>query len=312
MGGRWGRAKVEKDPDGYRPVDLGEKSFFKDIDPKRLRIGIASHKELYRRHSNGHHEYVFPASLLKSNAIINIPKLKTHRRGGVTLALKGFFGLVSRKECLPHWRLGSPEEGGDQYPNRSFRKRLQTHVQDQLNIVTFPPAQFLFAVLREAIWATRWIVPFKDNVTEAMWYGNDTIWRTLLDVYRGVLYSDENGTLHDTPQRNHFCLLDGIVAGERDGPISPDPVYPGVLIAGSHPVAVDTVASSLMGFDVDKLLVIKNAIALADELHPTSGGLRNSIEVIDDGQTMGLAEFEAKRNLGFEPHPHWKDHLERR
>ena len=88
---KW-RKKVEQDPRGYRFVDLGDKSCFNDIDPKRLRIAIASYKNMYKHHSGGKHEYLFPQSVLDSDVIINIPKLKTHRRTAVTLAIKNLMG----------------------------------------------------------------------------------------------------------------------------------------------------------------------------------------------------------------------------
>lgn len=108
--GRWGREKVEHDRAGYRLVDLGETSRFRDVDPRKLRIGVADPREMYRHHSQGHHEYLLPQSVLDSDAIISIPKLKTHRRAGVTLTLKGFFGLVAAKESLPHYTVGLPRK----------------------------------------------------------------------------------------------------------------------------------------------------------------------------------------------------------
>ena len=311
LGGRWKREKVELDPRGYKVVDVGERSAFKGIDPKKLRIGVASYKETYRRHSEGRHEYIFPASLLESDVIINIPKLKTHRRGGITLATKGFFGLVSAKECLPHWMLGSPEEGGDQYPKPSMRKRLQTYFQDQMNATDFVPAQAFHATLREFFRVSYRMDPNMDNVNEAMWPGNDTLWRTLLDVYQAVLFSDKDGKLRDTPQRDHFCMIDGIIGGESDGPISPDPVYPGVLVAGRHPTAIDAVASTLMGFDIQKLPMVHRAIDLVEGLKPTEKGFLNQIEVMDDGTVESLDEFAGKRNLHYKPHPDWVGILER-
>lgn len=88
MYGKWGRKKVEADPRGYQWVDLGDQSLFRDIDPRRLRIAIASYKDMYKHHSAGRHEYLFPKSVLESDAIIGIPKMKTHRRTGISLALR--------------------------------------------------------------------------------------------------------------------------------------------------------------------------------------------------------------------------------
>jgi uncharacterized protein (DUF362 family) len=47
----------------------------------------------------------------------------------------------------------------------------------------------------------------------------------------------------------HMGIIDGILAMEGRGPIEGTPVHMGVVLAGMDPVAVDTVAATLMGFD---------------------------------------------------------------
>ena len=255
---------MERDPRGYQWVDLGERSRFRDADPKKLRISIAAPKKMFARHSGGRHEYLLPKSVLASDAIISIPKLKTHRRAAVTLTLKGFFGLVAGKEGLPHYTVGSPQEGGDEYIHPSARKRLYSRLHDLIQSGMPPPLKLLCAAARNAVWWSGKIVPFPDNVCEAMWHGNDTIWRTLLDIYRAVFYADRDGHMCQQPQRRHFCLIDGIIAGEGNGPVAPDPVPAGVLLAGRNPVAVNAVAASLMGFNVEAIPTIRNALKELD------------------------------------------------
>jgi hypothetical protein len=309
--GEWGRKKVQADPRGYKTVDLGPYSNFRDVDPRILRINVASHKEMYRAHSEGRHEYVFPNSVLEADAIISIPKMKTHRRTAVTLGIKNFMGLPAWKDTLPHFRIGCPEEGGDQYPNRSWRKRIHTRVRDWAETTEWTPAKFLWTSTDKAIWATRWIYPFKDNVNQAMWYGNDTLWRTLLDINRAVFYSDKSGKLCDTIQKKYFCLIDGIVGGEKDGPISCEPVYPGVLAAGFNPVAFDVVVASLMGFDIDRIPIVKRGVATMNEPKPLFWGGIESVQVSVGNERMGLAEFNARHNLKYAAHPNWVGHVER-
>ena len=43
--------------------------------------------------------------------------------------------------------------------------------------------------------------------------------------------------------------IDGIIAGQGNGPEAPDPIHTGVLIAGANPLAVDAAAAKMMGFD---------------------------------------------------------------
>lgn len=308
--GRWGRKKVEQDPKGYQFVNVGEKSCFNGVDPKRLRTAIASYKNMYKHHSDGKHEYLFSKSLLQSDVVISIPKLKTHRRTGVTLALKNSMGLPSWKDSLPHFRTGSVEEGGDQYIYPSFRKRIGTFLHDQIQTNPYIPVKFIFAVAKKLIWNSHKIIPFKDPVFEAMWYGNDTLWRTLLDLNRAIIYSDKKGKLCDTPQRKVFFVIDGIIAGEKDGPLVPDPVSAGALLAGFNPVTIDAVGATLMGFDIGKIPLISNGFKNNGANGCLFEGTPKDICIIDGKESYNLDEYKKHRNLKFEPHPNWKGHIE--
>jgi len=311
FGGGWNRPKVEQDPLGYVMVDLGERSYFHGIDHTKLRLAVAGSKDLSKHHNEKTHEYLFPKSVLAADVIISIPKLKTHRRNCITMNMKSFIGLPALKSCLPHYRLGALEEGGDEYLYPSLRKRFHSYIQDEIYNTTFTPLQAVYSVLRKLTRESGRIIPFKDDIFEAMWYHNDTTWRTVLDAYYCAMFADKEGQIQDTPQRNHFCILDGIVGGEKNGPISTDPVYPGVLLAGFDVAVMDAVASALMGFDIDRIPSVKHGLELTDKLWPIDGGSRKNIEVIDSGESMNFEQFEDHRSLDFEPHPDWKGHVER-
>jgi uncharacterized protein (DUF362 family) len=49
--------------------------------------------------------------------------------------------------------------------------------------------------------------------------------------------------------RPAYAIIDGIVAMEGNGPIQGTPINAGVLVFGDDPVATDTVATTMMGFD---------------------------------------------------------------
>lgn len=315
MYGKWGREKVEKDPRGYRFVNLGDRSCFKDINPKKLRMAEASYKNTIKHHSGGKHEYLFPQSVLDSDVIINIAKLKTHRRTAVTLAIKGFMGIPAWKDSLPHFIVGAPEQGGDQYINRSIRKDIGTWLHDRVQSIPFIPIKFIFATAKWLLWNSSRIIPFKDNISEAMWYGNDTVWRTLLDLNRGVLYADREGKIGQTQQRGYLTLVDGIIAGENDGPVNVDPVPAGVVLAAHNPVAMDLAAASLMGFDVRKIPMIWNAFGGRDGLNGRAPvlfeGDESEVEVNTGDATLTYDQFLKMYNLKFEPHQSWKGHIER-
>src|SRR5438552_2282393 len=53
-------------------------------------------------HTGERHEYAFSGTALNSGIVINLPKLKTHKKAGVTLSLKNLVGLNTDKNLLPH------------------------------------------------------------------------------------------------------------------------------------------------------------------------------------------------------------------
>lgn len=307
--GRWARKKIEHDPHGYRFVDLGDQSLFKGIDPSRLRIAIASHKNMYTHHSGGKHEYLFPRSFLQSDVVINIAKLKTHRRTAVTLALKNYMGIPSYKDSLPHFMTGSVQEGGDQYINPSRRKRLATRLHDVIQSSQWTPIKFVCAILKKMIWNSHFVIPFRDNIYEAMWWGNDTLWRTLGDLNRIVKYSDKNGVVQKTSQRKQLVLVDGIIGGEGDGPLACDAVRSGVLIAGMSPPAVDAIAATEMGFDIERIPLIRNAFDAGTNPIPLIEIDKNNITVSVNGVGEPFAVFRNRPHQQFKPHPQWAGHV---
>jgi hypothetical protein len=64
-------------------------------------------------------------------------------------------------------------------------------------------------------------------ILEGSWSGNDTIWRSTLDLHHLVLHTDRHGRLHDQPQRRELALIDGIIGGEGEGPLASTPRHSG-------------------------------------------------------------------------------------
>jgi hypothetical protein len=85
------------------------------------------------------------------------------------------------------------------------------------------------------------------------WYGNDTIWRSILDLNRILLYCDKQGQMQDKMQRRYLCIADAVVAGEGEGPLVPIPKKCDLIMVANNPVVLDTVACKLMGFNLEKL-----------------------------------------------------------
>ena len=309
--GRWARTKIEQDPLGYQFVDLGDLSRFKDVDPSRLRTAIASYKNMFKHHGAGRHEYLFPRSFLQSDAVIDIAKLKTHRRTGVTLAVKNYMGLPSYKDSLPHFTTGSKQEGGDQYEYPSARKRICTRLHDTIQTNPFILVKCICAVIKKLVWNSKILIPFKDEFYEAMWWGNDTLWRTLTDLNMAVLCADKQGVIQKTPQRSQFAIIDGIIGGEGDGPLACDPVKAGMIIAGALPAHVDAVAATCMGFAVDKIPMIKALFDSQAADFSLSAGDYHNLPVIINGTAKQFKDIiESNVAVPFAPHPQWKGHIE--
>ena len=61
-----------------------------------------------------------------ADVVISLPKMKTHKKTGVTLSIKNFVGITADKNYLPHHTWGSPKHGGDDYPDTSFKRQFET------------------------------------------------------------------------------------------------------------------------------------------------------------------------------------------
>jgi uncharacterized protein (DUF362 family) len=81
----------------------------------------------------------------------------------------------------------------------------------------------------------------------------------ILDLNRILLYARPDGTLATSVQREAVSLVDGIV-GDSMGPEAPDRVDSGIIVAGTDFVAVDIVATTLMGLDYRKVPHLAHAL----------------------------------------------------
>lgn len=82
-------------------------------------------------------------------------------------------------------------------------------------------------------------------------------WKAKYHIWPGI-----PKTLIDTNQviYPHFVIVDGTVGLEgKGGPISGKPIHLGIIMAGRDPVAVDTVASMIMGFEPGEIPFLQAA-----------------------------------------------------
>ena len=91
--------------------------------------------------------------------------------------------------------------------------------------------------------------------------------------------------------------------------MSPDPKPVGVVLAGTHPVAVDCVAASLMGFDWKKLRLLKNSFAMREmSFVPFSP---EQIEVVSNHSGWAGSFMAMENTFSFRPHFGWVGAIEK-
>jgi hypothetical protein len=144
-------------------------------------------------------------------------------------------------------------------------------------------------------------------VRNGNWHGNDTCWRMALDLNRALLYGNLDGTWREVGGAKHYLsIVDGIIGGQGNGPLEPDPADSRVLIAGADPARVDAVAARVMGFDPQSLPIV--ARAFDGGRWPITDRPLDAIVVRDErvGRDIAVAAVEAAVPGGFEPHFGWK------
>jgi uncharacterized protein (DUF362 family) len=246
--------------DQFVLFDLGTESLLEPVTDGRgsFRVTQYDPREMAKTHGRGRHRYLIARAAIESDVVLNMPKLKTHCKAGLTCALKNLVGINGNKEYLPHHRVRGSAGGGDCYPGRHVVKRALEYALDRCNIATSPVELRLWDTTARVL--SRAVRAAGDRIgVEGAWWGNDTVWRMCLDLNRILLYGRPDGTLAETPQRAVLHVVDAIVAGQGDGPLAPEPLPLALLLAGSNAAAVDRVAAHLLGYDPDRLSLVRQA-----------------------------------------------------
>lgn len=304
------------DPSGYCEVALGARSHLEPIAAQADRFSIHDHDVSLTRagHRPGDHRYLVCQTLLDADLVVNLPKWKAHSKAGVTGALKNLVGINGDKSYLPHFRRGSPRSGGDEYSDEG---RWLYWLQDWARELVRGTAAHRWTrpawrAVRGANSLVRRVagqdsLPSDFYVVGGSWWGNQTIWRMVYDLNLIVQCADKRGHLQPRPQRAYVCLVDGLVAGEGDGPLKPAPRDTDLLVCGDDPFAVDAVLAWCMGFaPVSVPLVAERRRYLG----PDWGRFDlDRLPVGVDGEEVRLSEV--RMDFGFAPPPGWVGHVER-
>lgn len=250
------------DPAGSTHVTLNEGSEFVGYSGCGKLYGASyDMAETNSRHQGTRHEYLLCRTPMDADVFINLPKLKTHKKVGLTCALKNLVGINANKNWLPHHTEGTPSQGGDQFPKDTTKARLEHSWMGTAKrlLKNSPRISWLLVPLKKL--GRLFFGDTQQVVRSGNWHGNDTCWRMVLDLNKCLFFHDGSGKPRQQPLR-YLAVVDGIIGGEGNGPMAPDPRPAGVLLAGTHPLAVDCVAATLMGFRWQKLRMLAGAFQM--------------------------------------------------
>lgn len=290
-------------------VDLKENSLLYELSgagAPRFRVSDYDFRRTQHYQNDAEHKYVVSRDILDADVIVHVPKLKTHEKVGVTCALKGVVGVVGSKECLAHYRAGGRRHGGDEYPGNGTWRWWQSTLHQHLHARESGGLVWQAGLMLERN-ITR-ILSRCGLIYGGAWHGNETCWRMALDLARIVYYADRHGRMQDTPQRTNICLVDGIVGGEGRGPLSPSPVSSQVLIFADNLALCDVAAAQLMGFEPDRIPLIRRAFDQSMRYCVANTNL-NQVRCRYDDAEVELCEIESVLGRPFQPSPGWRSHL---
>jgi len=313
------------DPLGTAIIDLGEDSYLNSLPNLHHLYGADFDRRFTaENHSRGVHKYCISKTVLNADTVICVPKMKTHKKVGVTLNMKLLVGINVDKNYLAHFRVGTPQQGGDEFPVsekrnvaavRKFRRILNDHLfvrrkpaLDKAYLAARAIGSPILKFLREknVISAPSEV----DTIGGGNWHGNDTAWRMAADLARILLYANKQGVMCNEPQRTVVSIVDGIIGGEGDGPLSPIPKHVGTLIGGDDILAVDIATATYMGFDYRKLRMLYEPLQDKGSRWRLNNADPDSTIVLSNDVSLNKSTIATCYRHRFLPHRHWKGHIE--
>lgn len=272
-------------------VDLRGLSFFEDpaVKLNKLSDGSYFRRQIAFHHQKGTHIYPISKKILDADVVISIPKLKTHKKSGITCCLKNLVGINVDKNHLPHFTLGPANLGGDEFPPLpAWRipllmayKLFRLVLLGSLHKLAARPAAFfagIFGKLKfqandkrecanlDTAQKVYQIVTGTDYA--GSWSGNETIWRMILDLNRIFMFADAAGNISPENARKTFYVVDGFIAGVKNGPLTPQAARAGIVAVGFNAALVDKAILELAGIDARRIPLYREALSSrADWLH---------------------------------------------
>lgn len=306
------RKKLPGDPNGVIRFNLGKNSLFYGHRGEGRYYGADYDYHITNLHHSGVvQEYLICATPVLADVFISLPKLKTHKKTGVSLSLKNLVGINADKNWLPHHTFGSPGQNGDEFPDISLKRKIESWGSRLLKsmIRSLPVIGTSFSrMIRNR---AAGVFGKGDSVIRSgNWYGNDTTWRMTLDLNRCLLYGNPDGTIRNENPKRYYTIIDGETGMEGAGPMQGDPKPCGIYIGGTDPVATDMVAATMMGFDWTKLPVIREAAEFSELritfCKPEEIEIKSNIS----GWSGTIANLQNISHFDFRPHFGWLNRIE--
>ena len=307
----FGDARSEdcRDLAGYVLFDLAEQSLLDPLaaDARKFRVTMYDPALLLRTHAPGRHQYLIAREVIAADVVVNLPKLKSHKKACITGALKNLVGINGNKEFLPHHRKGGSDAGGDCYPGHSW---LKSRAEDLLDAANGRPEGWprrsLGKAAELAARSARWLGA--DDNLEGSWYGNDTVWRMCLDLQRVLRYGRLDGCLDAAAQHTVITLTDAIIGGEGEGPLANTPIASGFLTGALNPAAAEWVHARLMGFDPRRIPLVREAFG--DFSYPLASFSPADIRVAVGQAVSPASDIRPPSGVAFRPAEGWRGRCE--
>lgn len=274
-------------------VNLAENSWFyhSGHDESKYRIPNYDYRKVIKHHTRETQEYMINSIVLDADVVISLPKPKTHRKNGYTGALKNFVGINYSKEYLPHHTEGAAVAGGDEYKESGMIRKWNSRLRLKIDITRThmdslarsQQKRAFFSMINLKVTKLYYVLLWhiynwtgrldkagmgkekanSQKAREGTWYGNDTLWRTVLDLNYALLYAKADGELDSEKQRLVLHLGDMIISGEGEGPMAPTPKKECMLLFSDNAVDFDCVLTKIMGFTYINFPTLKNSIGFA-------------------------------------------------
>lgn len=272
--------------DEYLIFDIADRSWLEPITEEKNKFRVTNYNpdNMALSHGKGMHKYCVAKEIFEADIVITMPKAKTHRMACLTNSLKILVGINGDKDYLPHHRIGAQSHGGDCYKDANI---FRTLAEDILDFANRHKGSFISVPLSKIVsllW--RFGKPTKQDFMNAGWYGNDTVWRMVMDLTTVALYGKSDGTLAREPQRVLYTLCDAIIGGQGDGPLHPDPLPAGLLAFSDDSFVMDEIMGNIFSLNISKVPLLREASFI---------NIGKNLEIALDGRKISMSDLRDYR-----------------